>query len=173
MSCHLILGGARSGKSGYAQRLAEAHGGAVDFVATAEILDAEMAERIARHRAERPAHWQLTEAPVELPAALRSLCQPGRCVLVDCLTLWLSNILCTRPDELETHIDELCAAIQTARGSLLLVSNEVGWSIVPENALARRFRDEQGRLNQRVAALAHDVTLVAAGLPLKLKETRG
>ena len=169
-SCrYLVIGGARSGKSHFAQALAEAHEGEVELIVTAEVLDAEMAERIAKHRAERPAHWQVTEAPVELPEAILGRCAAGRFVLVDCLTLWLSNILCTRPETLEERVAALCAAVGQAPGCLVLVSNEVGWSIVPENKLARLFRDEQGRLNQRVAALCDEVTLVAAGLPLVLK----
>ncbi|MDQ7989917.1 MAG: bifunctional adenosylcobinamide kinase/adenosylcobinamide-phosphate guanylyltransferase [Candidatus Dactylopiibacterium sp.] len=169
MSTHLVLGGARSGKSRFAQARAEAHAGAVQLVVTAEILDDEMRARVARHRLERPAHWHVTEAPVALPEAIARLAQPGAFVLVDCLTLWLSNLLCTQPEALEAGIDALEAAIAGARGELVLVSNEVGWSIVPDNPLARRFRDEQGRLNQRVAARCDRVTLVAAGLPLALK----
>jgi len=169
MSTHLILGGARSGKSRFAQALAEERAGEVQLIVTAEILDEEMRERVAKHRAERPSHWHVTEAPVDLPEAIKRLAQPSACVLVDCLTLWLSNILCTQPDTLESHVQSLLSAIQSAQGQLVLVSNEVGWSIVPENKLARLFRDEQGRLNQRVAALCDEVTLVAAGLPLKLK----
>ncbi|GAB2901454.1 bifunctional adenosylcobinamide kinase/adenosylcobinamide-phosphate guanylyltransferase [Uliginosibacterium flavum] len=188
MSAHLILGGARSGKSSFAQALAEAHTGDVQLIVTAEILDEEMRERVAKHRAERPSHWHVTEAPVDLPEAIERLSvgcamrtdpadahgNPVRnahptFVLVDCLTLWLSNILCTQPDTLESRVQRLSSAIMAAQGQLVLVSNEVGWSIVPENKLARLFRDEQGRLNQRVAALCDEVTLVAAGLPLRLK----
>lgn len=186
MSHHLVIGGARSGKSSFAQALAEAHPGDVQLIVTAEILDEEMRERVAKHRAERPAHWHVTEAPIDLPEAIERLAvgcaprtesnarsvrnaHPTSFVLVDCLTLWLSNILCTQPDTLESRIQSLSSAIMAAEVQLVLVSNEVGWSIVPENPLARRFRDEQGRLNQRVAALCNEVTLVAAGLPLKLK----
>lgn len=169
MSRHLVIGGARSGKSRCAQALAEAHPGEIELVVTAEILDAEMRERVARHQTERPAHWRVTEAPLELPAAIAKLARPDASVLVDCLTLWLSNVLCTQENRLEERIGALCAAVSGAGGQLVMVSNEVGWSIVPENALARRFRDEQGRLNQRLAALCDEVTLVAAGLPLKLK----
>ncbi|HSD37932.1 MAG TPA: bifunctional adenosylcobinamide kinase/adenosylcobinamide-phosphate guanylyltransferase [Rhodocyclaceae bacterium] len=169
MSTHLVIGGARSGKSRFAQQLAEAHGDDMTLIVTAEVLDDEMAVRVDKHRAERPAHWRVIEAPIELPEAINAASKAGRFVLVDCLTLWLSNVLCTRPDELERRMDALSAAVQAAEGQLVLVSNEVGWSIVPENALARAFRDEQGRLNQRVAALAERVTLVAAGLPLQLK----
>lgn len=169
MSTHLVIGGARSGKSRFAQTLAERHAGNIEMIVTAEVLDEEMAARVARHRAERPTHWHTTEAPVELPEAITRLTRPGNFVLVDCLTLWLSNLLCTQPGTLETRIDALCTAVSEAHGELVLVSNEVGWSIVPENALARRFRDEQGRVNQRIATLAGAVTLVAAGIPLQLK----
>jgi adenosylcobinamide kinase/adenosylcobinamide-phosphate guanylyltransferase len=185
MSRHLVIGGARSGKSSFAQAMAEAHQGNVQLIVTAEILDEEMRERVAKHRAERPAHWHVTEAPIDLPEAISRLavgCAPRTesearsvrsahptFVLVDCLTLWLSNILCTQPDTLESRLQRLSSAILAAEGQLVLVSNEVGWGIVPENKLARLFRDEQGRLNQRVAALCDEVTLVAAGLPLRLK----
>jgi adenosylcobinamide kinase/adenosylcobinamide-phosphate guanylyltransferase len=173
MNAHLVMGGARSGKSRFAQQLAEAHAsahaGEITLIVTAEVLDAEMAVRVDKHRAERPGHWRVTEAPMELPDAIRTACTLGSFVLVDCLTLWLSNVLCTQPDTLVQRVDALGAAVQSAQGQLVLVSNEVGWSIVPENALARAFRDEQGRLNQRIAALAERVTLVAAGLPLQLK----
>lgn len=169
MSVHLVLGGARSGKSRYAQARAEAHAGPVCLIVTAEVRDAEMAARIAKHRAERPAHWQVVEAPFALPEAIAQQAAAGTLLLVDCLTLWLSNLLCERPDALDAGVEALCAALAAAPGEVVAVSNEVGWGIVPENALARRFRDEQGRLNQRVAALAERVTLVAAGLPLSLK----
>ena len=169
MTTHLVIGGARSGKSRFAQALAEAHGGDITLIVTAEILDAEMATRVDKHRAERPAHWHVIEAAIELPEAIQSVCVTERFVLVDCLTLWLSNVLCVKPDTLESRVNALCAAVSAAQGQLVLVSNEVGWSIVPENALARAFRDEQGRLNQMIAAVADQVTLVAAGLPLVLK----
>lgn len=169
MSVHFVIGGARSGKSSFAQGLAEQQASDITLIVTAEILDAEMAQRVARHRAERPAHWSVVEAPVELPDAITTACAAGNFVLVDCLTLWLSNVLCTREHELQNRVDALCESVRAARGELVLVSNEVGWSIVPENALARRFRDEQGRLNQAIAAIADKVTLVAAGLPLQIK----
>lgn len=172
MTAHLVIGGARSGKSRFAQGLAEARQRDISLIVTAEIFDAEMAARVDKHRAERPAHWRVIEAPFELPQAIAETCIVGRFVLVDCLTLWLSNVLCTQADELENRMDALCAVVQSVEGQLVLVSNEVGWSIVPENALARTFRDEQGRLNQRVAAIADQVTLVAAGLPLALKGAR-
>lgn len=162
----LVIGGARSGKSRHAEQLALAGGGPVVYVATGQALDAEMAERIAHHRQRRPAHWRTVEEPQDLAGALRREDAPGVCVLVDCLTLWLTNVLFAERME---AVEDLVAALPTLRAHVVLVSNEVGWSIVPENALARRFRDEQGRLNQRVAAVADRVTLVAAGLPLCLK----
>ncbi|NWG30200.1 MAG: bifunctional adenosylcobinamide kinase/adenosylcobinamide-phosphate guanylyltransferase [Rhodocyclaceae bacterium] len=162
----LVLGGARSGKSGYAAQRAEATRLPVVYLATAQALDEEMRERIAHHRAERPDAWRTVEEPLALAAALAREAAPGRCLLVDCLTLWLSNLLLAGREE---EIEALIAALPALPGALILVSNEVGWGIVPENALARRFRDEQGRLNQRIAQLADRVTLIAAGLPLVLK----
>jgi len=163
----LILGGARSGKSRIAQQAALESGLEVVFCAAAQAFDDEMAQRIARHRAERPASWRTVEEPLELASALAREAAPGRCVLVDCLTLWLSNLIFARRED---EIDALLAILPTLPGHLILVSNEVGWGIVPENELARRFRDEQGRLNQRIAQIADRVTLVAAGLPLTLKD---
>lgn len=170
MSRHLILGGARSGKSSYAQGFAERSALPVTLIVTAEIFDAEMQARIAKHQADRPAHWQVVEAPYDLPEAIAAHCDGSRFVLVDCLTLWLSNQLCTAATTLPERIDTLKAAVACAHGPLVLVSNEVGWSIVPETPLARAFRDEQGRLNQILAKVCEQVTLVAAGLPLSLKE---
>lgn len=163
----LIIGGARSGKSGYAEKLARAQDGAVTYIATGTAGDAEMAARIAHHRAQRPADWPTVEEPLALAAALRQHAAPAACLLVDCLTLWLSNLLCAGR---EAEIEGLLSILPDLPGHLILVSNEVGAGIVPENALARRFRDAQGRLNQQVAALADRVTLVAAGLPLILKQ---
>jgi adenosylcobinamide kinase/adenosylcobinamide-phosphate guanylyltransferase len=163
---HLVIGGARSGKSGFAERQALASGMAVTYVATGEVRDAEMAERIAHHRSRRPAGWTTVEEPLRLAEALARVAAPDRCLLVDCLTLWLTNAML---GEQEGEIGKLLTALPGLPGDIILVSNEVGWGIVPENALARRFRDEQGRLNQRVAAIADEVTLVAAGLPLALK----
>lgn len=163
----LIIGGARSGKSGLAETRARDCGLAVTYIATGEARDAEMRERIAHHRARRPAAWRTVEEPLALAGALARAAASDACLLVDCLTLWLTNvILAGREDE----IDALLGALPALPGRVILVSNEVGWGIVPENALARRFRDEQGRLNQRVAALADRVTLIAAGLPLVLKQ---
>lgn len=162
----LILGGARSGKSARAEALLAGAAGKV-YVATGQAFDAEMAERIAAHRARRGAGWETVEEPLDLPGVLgRDF--GGRPVLVDCLTLWLSNLLLAGADT-DAAAEALDAALAAAPGPVVLVSNEVGLSIVPENALARRFRDAAGRLNQRVAARCDRVEFIAAGLPLVLK----
>jgi adenosylcobinamide kinase/adenosylcobinamide-phosphate guanylyltransferase len=163
----LVIGGARSGKSSYAERQALAGGLPVTYLATATVGDAEMRARIDHHRARRPGAWRTVEEPLALAAALHREAAPERCLLVDCLTLWLSNLLLG--PGLEPQRQALLDVLPTLPGRIILVSNEVGWGIVPENALARRFADEQGRLNQAVAALSRCVTLVAAGLPLNLK----
>jgi adenosylcobinamide kinase/adenosylcobinamide-phosphate guanylyltransferase len=165
---HLVIGGARSGKSTYAERQARESGLAVTYIATCEARDQEMNERIAHHRDRRPAEWRTVEEPLRLADALLREAGVDTCLMVDCLTLWLTNALL---GDREEEIERLLTVLPTLPGRILLVSNEVGWGIVPENALARRFRDEQGRLNQRIAAIADDVTLVAAGLPLRLKYT--
>jgi adenosylcobinamide kinase/adenosylcobinamide-phosphate guanylyltransferase len=164
----LVLGGARSGKSRYAQARAEAAGGSPIFIATAEAFDDEMCERIARHRADRDPRWRTVEAPRELPAAIDALNARKAVVLVDCLTLWVSNLLLADADILLAGC-ELCDAIARFEGALILVANEVGLGIVPDNALARAFRDAAGQLNQSVAATVHEVALITAGLPLTLK----
>lgn len=164
----LVLGGARSGKSRHAQRAAEAAGGTPVFIATAQAFDAEMAERIARHRADRGLAWRTCEAPLELPEAIRAEDGDGAVLLVDCLTLWASNLLLAGRDA-DAATDDLVQALRQARGRVVLVANEVGYGIVPDNALARRFRDVAGLMNQRVAAQVSQVDLVAAGLPLRLK----
>ena len=168
----LILGGARSGKSAFAQGQAAASGLAVLYLATAQAGDAEMATRIAQHRAERPADWGLVEEPIALAAALCAHAASDRCVLVDCLTLWLSNLLAVGESRFEAETQALLAALPILPGRLLLVSNEVGQGIVPANPLARRFRDEAGRLHQAVARCCDRVSLVVAGLPLTLKDSR-
>lgn len=162
----LIIGGARSGKSQYAQSLL-ATARAVTGIFTAQALDAEMQARIARHQRDRPLHWQVLEQPLHLAQALAAL--RGQQVLVDCLSLWLSNALHqnTWPEERDTLLNEL-SHWQT-EGQLLLVSNEVGSGIVPLGALSRQFVDEQGWLNQACAQLSQQVWLVVAGLPLSIK----
>jgi adenosylcobinamide kinase / adenosylcobinamide-phosphate guanylyltransferase len=166
----LVLGGARSGKSRYAESLVAALPPPWVYVATAEAGDAEMAERIAAHRARRGKDWQAVEAPQDLAAVLAD----AECttpVLVDCLTLWLSNRMLAGAD-IEADTAQLEAALDSRRAPAVLVSNEVGLGIVPDNALARRFRDLQGRLNQRMAARADRVVLMVAGLPLVVKDTQ-
>ena len=164
----LVLGGARSGKSAFAQRHAEASGLAPVFVATAQAYDDEMVERIARHAAARDSRWRLIEAPLDLGPALAAAAAPDTILLVDCMTLWLTNVM-LRGDDVEAATVAMAAAIAGLEGPALFVSNEVGSGIVPENALARRFRDAQGRLNQVLAATCAGVVLVTAGLPLRLK----
>ncbi len=164
----LVVGGARSGKSAHAQARAEATELDRLFVATAHAYDAEMVERIARHVAARDAAWRTIEAPYDLAGVLADHAAPTRVLLVDCLTLWLSNLM-LRGDDVEAASEALAALVPRLPGASVLVSNEVGWGIVPENALARRFRDAQGRLNQRIAAVCGTVVLVAAGLPLVMK----
>jgi len=167
----LVLGGARSGKSAYAERLIAARDGAPVYIATAEPGDDEMAERIAAHRARRGEGWRTIEAPIELAGALRAEARPGNAVLVDCLTIWLSNLLFAARD-IDADMAGLMDALSEVEGPVVLVSNEVGLGIVPENALARAFRDHAGRLNQMVAQAADEVVLVTAGLPMTLKPAR-
>jgi adenosyl cobinamide kinase/adenosyl cobinamide phosphate guanylyltransferase len=162
----LVLGGARSGKSRYAESLIAALPPPWIYVATAQALDAEMTERIAAHRGRRGTQWRTIEAPRDLVGALRThLTAP---VLIDCLTLWLSNLLLADAD-IDAEIDRMEAALTETATPVVLVTNEVGSGIVPDNALARRFRDLQGILNQRVAACAERVVLVVAGLPVVVK----
>ena len=163
----LVLGGARSGKTAHALVSAEAVGLRRIYVATAEAGDAEMAERIARHRAERGAGWRTVEAPLDLVGAL-ALAGEADVVLVDCLTLWLSNLMLGGRD-VGAATDGLLAALAEAEVPVVLVSNEVGMGLVPETPLGRAFRDAQGRLNQQVAAAVARVDFVVAGLPLRLK----
>jgi adenosylcobinamide kinase/adenosylcobinamide-phosphate guanylyltransferase len=170
MSPTLILGGARSGKSGLAERLASASRREVVYVATGRAGDGEMAARIAHHRAQRPAHWLTIEEPVKLADTLQDHAREDRCLLVDCLTLWLTNVLCDAdPGCFERERRGLLDSLQGLPGELLLVSNEVGLGIVPMGELSRRFVDEAGRLHQTIAAQCPRVVFVAAGLPLVLK----
>lgn len=166
---HLILGGARSGKSRFAENLAIESGLPVTYLATAEAGDREMVERIARHRQERPGGWTTVEEPTALGRVLRCQAGSGACIIVDCLTLWLSNLLAESEQTMRKELDELLSVLPGLPGQILLVSNEVGLGIVPDNPLARRFRDEAGRLNQALAAQCERVTFVAAGLPMCLK----
>ena len=187
MTRTLVFGGARSGKSAYAEKLAIESGKEVVYIATARAGDGEMAVRIAHHQRQRPAVWTTVEEPLALAAALRQWRSPARLVLVDCLTLWLSNLMFSSganyPDVGEIALPEQFhaerAALLTAledgadagadAGDIVLVSNEVGMGIVPYGAISRAFTDEAGRLNQAVAAACDRAVFVAAGLPLVLK----
>lgn len=164
----LVLGGARSGKSRHAQALAEAAGGRLVFVATAQAFDAEMGDRIARHRADRDARWATIEAPLALADAIRAADGSDAVILADCLTLWLSNLLLAEQD-VEAAGADLADAIARATARIVLVSNEVGGGIVPDNPLARRFRDAAGRLHQRLAAGCDAMDVVVAGVPMRWK----
>jgi len=163
----LVLGGARSGKSRYAETVAMASPPPWTYVATAEPFDDEMAARIGEHRSRRGAQWQTIEAPVDLAGALGGA-PTSATILVDCLTLWLSNLMLADRN-IDAEIQRLERAMAARNAPMVLVSNEVGSGIVPDNAQARRFRDLQGRLNQRIAARADRVVLVVAGLPMFVK----
>ena len=181
----LILGGARSGKSRLAEKRAvvfEALDIAVIYIATAEARDAEMKDRLEHHRQRRPAHWVTVEEPVKLAAALQAHAAPDHCLIVDCLTLWLSALAFKgrAGEQMESGAPIACELFRRERqalldvlptlpGEIILVSNEIGSGVVPENRLARRFADEQGRLNQDVAAVCERVTLSVAGIPLSLR----
>ncbi|WP_394779236.1 bifunctional adenosylcobinamide kinase/adenosylcobinamide-phosphate guanylyltransferase [Undibacterium sp.] len=177
----LVFGGARSGKSSYAEQLASASGKRVVYIATAQAGDGEMQARIALHRQQRPAVWATVEEPLALAAAIQQHAAPDTLVLVDCLTVWLSNLLFSEqrdypeighivpPDAFARQRANLLQVLQQAKGDIVLVSNEVGMGIVPQGAISRWFVDEAGRLNQAVAALCDRAVFVAAGLPLVLK----
>lgn len=181
MTRTLVLGGARSGKSAYAERSAAASGKEVVYIATAQAGDGEMVARIAHHRQQRPAVWTTVEEPIALGDALQRWCAPQRVILVDCLTLWLSNVLfsgsvdfpdvgtITLPPVFHEQHAYFLQALEQASGDIVLVSNEIGMGVVPYGAVSRCFTDEAGRLNQTVAACCEHVVLVAAGLPLVLK----
>ncbi|MFZ1428439.1 MAG: bifunctional adenosylcobinamide kinase/adenosylcobinamide-phosphate guanylyltransferase [Geminicoccaceae bacterium] len=167
-SLTLVLGGARSGKSAHAESLVVASGLQLVYIATAQALDGEMRQRIRHHRDRRSAAWLTVEAPLELAAAIATHTGPERAILVDCLTLWLTNVLLADRNP-EAEGDQLLAALAAATGPVVLVSNEVGLGIVPLDALSRAFVDHAGRLHQRLAQAADWVRFVAAGLPLDLK----
>jgi adenosylcobinamide kinase/adenosylcobinamide-phosphate guanylyltransferase len=184
MSRTLVLGGARSGKSAFAERLAAASGQEVVYLATARAGDAEMGARIAHHRARRSPHWGTVEEPHALAGAVRRWSAPGRLILVDCLTLWLSNLMfddggdypevgeLALPARFDAQRAAFLRALAEAKGDVILVSNEVGMGIVPVGAVSRRFADEAGRLNQAVARRCENAVMLVAGLPLALKGAR-
>lgn len=163
----LVLGGARSGKSAYAERLVLGVSGTGVYLATAQARDSEMTRRIAQHRERRGAKWRTIEAPIDVVGVLSSAPE-GAPILVDCLTLWLSNLMEAEIDP-DRESERLVECLGVIGGPVVLVSNEVGLGIVPDNELARRFRDHAGRLNQTVAACADQVFFIAAGLPMRMK----
>lgn len=165
----LILGGARSGKSQVAQERATATGQPVVYIATAQAQDSEMEQRIELHRKNRPSEWEILEIPFDLPDVLDSLSGKGKTVLVDCLTLWLTNLLLKGLEPMQEGMKALSAAVDDFEGDLILVSNEVGWGIVPMGELSRQFQDNTGRLHQDLAAVVEVVTLTVAGIPMAVK----
>lgn len=166
----LILGGARSGKSALAQQRAADSRLQVTYIATATAGDEEMVRRIQRHQSERPAEWALIEEPIALAEALRQSAAPGRCLIVDCLTLWLSNLLCFANDgEFHQQRQALLDLLPQLPGHIILVSNEINMGVIPMGELSRRYCDEAGWLHQALAQQCQRVTLTVAGLPLLLK----
>ncbi|MGZ0713869.1 bifunctional adenosylcobinamide kinase/adenosylcobinamide-phosphate guanylyltransferase [Pseudomonas palleroniana] len=168
----LIIGGARSGKSRLAEKLATDSRLPVIYIATSQALDGEMSERVAQHRQRRPEHWGLIEEPVELAQVLREHAAPGRCLLVDCLTLWLTNLLMLEDAERLVHErEQLLETLASLPGEIIFVSNETGLGVVPLGELTRRYVDEAGWLHQALAERCQRVVLTVAGLPLTLKGT--
>lgn len=170
--CMLVLGGARSGKSRFAMDVCNALDRKRIFLATAQALDQEMEERILRHRAERGPGWRTVEEPIELSSTIHKMDEQDTVMLIDCLTLWLNNLLMKYGgdgEEIDRHIDDLVGQLSRIHGAVVVVSNEVGMGIVPENPLARRYRDFAGLLNQRVAGVADQVVVILAGQPLVVK----
>ena len=166
----LILGGARSGKSAYAQQCASISGLPVIYIATATAGDEEMQDRIHRHQEDRPSHWQLIEEPIYLADVLQTHATARTCLLVDCLTLWLSNLLCQEDEtRLRAELDKLLGVLPELPGHIIFVSNETGLGIIPMGELSRRYCDEVGLLHQKLAKLCDSVTFMVAGLPQKLK----
>lgn len=163
----LILGGARSGKSARGLALASAYRDKI-FIATAQAHDEEMAQRIARHQTERGLDWDLLECPLDLTDALAGLDDPTRVILVDCVTLWLSNLM-FKDRDVEAELTRLCQSLPQRQSPIIFISNEVGLGLVPETPLGRAFRDHQGRANQALAQVCDHVEFIAAGLPLVLK----
>ncbi|MBU2541164.1 MAG: bifunctional adenosylcobinamide kinase/adenosylcobinamide-phosphate guanylyltransferase [Candidatus Omnitrophica bacterium] len=167
-----ILGGARSGKSAYAVKLAKGLDKKVAFLATCLPLDKEMKERISLHKKKRPAHWQTFEQPKDLTPTLRKICPKFNVIIIDCLTILISNLLGQglKCAAVENRIAKMLKILKQSKPTSIIVSNEVGLGIVPENALGRRFRDLAGRVNQNVAARANDVFFMVSGLPLKVRK---
>lgn len=166
----LVIGGARSGKSSFALEKAGTFSGRKAYIATAQPLDDEMKERIEQHKAQRGKEWDTFEEPIEMARVLKGIGRGYGACVIDCLTLWLSNLL-IGSEKLEEEIESFLAFLKSGRfPTLFIVSNEVGMGIVPDNALSRKFRDLAGNLNQKVAAIADEVYLVTAGIPLLIKQ---
>ena len=163
----LVLGGAASGKSAFAEQLVMNSGLAPVYVATAQVYDDEMAHKVRKHRDQRGKSWHTIEEPIDVAIALAKL-NATQCVLIDCATLWLSNLILGEHD-VDSATEQLLSALDTCRAPVVIVSNEVGHGIVPDNALSRRFRNAQGKLNQQLAVQAHLAVAVMAGLPMVLK----
>ena len=174
MNIKLVLGGARSGKSSYAEKLAVETGFPVTYIATAQVYDDEFKARVQHHKDRRPASWALVEEPHHLTEALARVASPNQCVIVDCLTLWLAQWICAdcnppQNSSWQSERDAFLKRLPNLSGTIILVSNEVGMGIVPLGEINRQFQDEQGRLNQTVANIAKTVSFIAAGLPINLK----
>ena len=174
MTTYLILGGARSGKSTYAEKLAAESGLAVTYIATAQVYDDEFGLRVQHHKDRRPEHWKTVEVPHQLAQTLQNEAAPNRCLIVDCLTLWLAQCICPEcvpTDGVDWTLQRslLLEALPKLAGKIIFVSNEVGMGIVPLGEINRQFQDEAGRINQAVAALCDEVVFVVAGLSLRLK----
>ena len=174
MPIHLVLGGARSGKSLYAEKLAQNSGLNVSYIATAQIYDDEFKSRVQHHKERRPKEWTLVEEAHYLANMLNKIAAPNECLIVDCLTLWLAQWICQdcnppKDSSWQAERAALLTSLTTLQGKIILVSNEVGMGIVPLGEINRQFQDEQGRLNQAVAEIADEVIFVSAGLPLVLK----
>lgn len=173
-SITLVLGGARSGKSSYAEKLAMESGLPVTYIATAQVFDDEFKARVQHHKDRRPAGWTLVEEPHHLAQTIARLAKPNQCLIVDCLTIWLAQWICAdcnppKNSNWQQEREAFLRLLPTLAGTIILVSNEVGMGIVPLGEINRQFQDEQGRLNQAVAEIANSVVFIAAGLPLKLK----
>ncbi|ETX12605.1 adenosylcobinamide kinase [Marinomonas ushuaiensis DSM 15871] len=167
---HLVLGGIRSGKSAFAQEQVAQLGKPVCYVATSQVWDDDMEKRVQLHKENRPSEWRVIEEPLALASVLESLNSPEQAVIVECFTLWLTNLLCLEDEaRLAEEKSALLKVVENFQGDLVLVSSEVGLGIIPMNALARRFADEAGEMNQTLAKLTNRVTFVAAGLPMPLK----
>jgi adenosylcobinamide kinase/adenosylcobinamide-phosphate guanylyltransferase len=165
---HLVLGGARSGKSRFGEQIAKDSGLEVIYVATAQAYDNEMVKRIEQHKLDRPDHWQSIEEPVNLPQIIEDNSHSKNIILVDCLTLWLMNLLDARLD-IPREVDALLNALSKSSGAVVMVSNEITMGVVPMGEMSRQYVDELGRMHQRIAQQAHNVTLMVAGIPMAIK----